>query len=321
MKQRAYEIDVLKGVGILLVILGHCIPDFPVDLRSDPLSGGLERFIYAFHMPLFFFCSGFVLGFAPPSQSFSIFLRNRFLRLMLPWVVFSLLSLGLRTLFSSFTRSTSNFYEDLVNVFLYGKYFWFVYVLFFVMILMGLLKKSKVELILLVILGVYLYSQNIAIFRLNQIGYFTLYTVVGFFISQYRLKLMSMMKNIWIPIILTIMLLLLFFSNPPKLFFTQYFHKIIMAWVGIFALYSMAVHPIRNERVDKMIKHFGFYSLQYYLIHEIISLPCYYIVAQCNVRISIVAVIMNFIIITMLSFIILEVLIKFRWSYKFVGLK
>ena len=55
MKERAYEIDVMKGVGILLVILGHCVPDFPVDLRADTLSANVEKFVYTFHMPLFFF--------------------------------------------------------------------------------------------------------------------------------------------------------------------------------------------------------------------------------------------------------------------------
>lgn len=58
MKERAYEIDVMKGVGILLVILGHCVPDFPVDLGADYLSANVERFVYSFHMPLF----SFVLG-------------------------------------------------------------------------------------------------------------------------------------------------------------------------------------------------------------------------------------------------------------------
>ena len=65
MKERAYEIDVLKGFGILLVILGHCMPDFPINILEDKFSAELQRFIYTFHMPMFFFCSGFVMNFAP----------------------------------------------------------------------------------------------------------------------------------------------------------------------------------------------------------------------------------------------------------------
>lgn len=50
MKQRDTAIDITKAIGILLMILGHCsiIPDMPY-----------KRFIYTFHMPLFFIISGY----------------------------------------------------------------------------------------------------------------------------------------------------------------------------------------------------------------------------------------------------------------------
>lgn len=44
-------IDNLKGFGILLVVIGHTVP-----------REGLGQWIYAFHMPLFFFISGFLLS-------------------------------------------------------------------------------------------------------------------------------------------------------------------------------------------------------------------------------------------------------------------
>jgi len=49
-RTRLSFIDAAKGIGILLVVLGHSpgLPLFGVVL------------IYSFHMPLFFFISGFV---------------------------------------------------------------------------------------------------------------------------------------------------------------------------------------------------------------------------------------------------------------------
>ncbi len=58
--KRQAEFDILKGIGILFVILGHSVPDFPVNLRADCLSRTLEEMVYAFHMPLFFICAGCV---------------------------------------------------------------------------------------------------------------------------------------------------------------------------------------------------------------------------------------------------------------------
>ena len=54
-KQRIAWIDNLKAFLILLVVLGHCIQDS--GLGDDSL---LYRFIYSFHMPLFFAVSGYV---------------------------------------------------------------------------------------------------------------------------------------------------------------------------------------------------------------------------------------------------------------------
>lgn len=46
-KERDNTVDVLKGIAILLVVIGHFSPVQQV-----------ENFIYSFHMPLFFFLSG-----------------------------------------------------------------------------------------------------------------------------------------------------------------------------------------------------------------------------------------------------------------------
>lgn len=54
-KQRDPRIDALKGVLILLVVLGHCIghdPSFRMNMTG-------YNYIYLFHMPLFVFMSGY----------------------------------------------------------------------------------------------------------------------------------------------------------------------------------------------------------------------------------------------------------------------
>lgn len=49
--KRVLYIDVMKGIGILMVALGHCIPN---------VDHPIYRAILSFHMPLFFFISGFL---------------------------------------------------------------------------------------------------------------------------------------------------------------------------------------------------------------------------------------------------------------------
>jgi len=54
-RERAADIDALRGLAILLVVLGHCVQYNVADFDASPVF----RVIYAFHMPLFMFISGF----------------------------------------------------------------------------------------------------------------------------------------------------------------------------------------------------------------------------------------------------------------------
>lgn len=49
MNKRIEYIDTARGIAILLVVLGHCLPS---------TTGVTNRVILCFHMPLFFFLSG-----------------------------------------------------------------------------------------------------------------------------------------------------------------------------------------------------------------------------------------------------------------------
>lgn len=72
-KTRNVHIDMMKGIGIMLVVFAHTYS-----------NGGA---IYLFHMPLFFMLSGAVLVYAKHGYSLS----RRFKGIMVPYFIFSLL--------------------------------------------------------------------------------------------------------------------------------------------------------------------------------------------------------------------------------------
>lgn len=55
-EKRDSYFDSVKGLLIILVVLGHLIEE---NIYSIPLSKGIFNFIYSFHMPLFVFVSGY----------------------------------------------------------------------------------------------------------------------------------------------------------------------------------------------------------------------------------------------------------------------
>ncbi|MBQ5976800.1 MAG: acyltransferase family protein [Oscillospiraceae bacterium] len=82
--QRKEYLDIAKGIGILLVVLGHC------PLVYHPL----KQWIYSFHMPLFFFIGGMVWNKASHEKRGFFtwkFLMDKAKRLLIPcflWALF-----------------------------------------------------------------------------------------------------------------------------------------------------------------------------------------------------------------------------------------
>lgn len=95
MAGRIKSIDIAKGIGIILVVLGHLIPtsgQTPIFLES------VRSFIYQFHVPLFFFLSGL---FYASDETWKCFLSKKFKRLYLPYVIANIVFLVFDILFRS----------------------------------------------------------------------------------------------------------------------------------------------------------------------------------------------------------------------------
>jgi polysaccharide biosynthesis protein PslL len=74
MSKRIEYIDIARGIGILLVVMGH--NDFAI------VSPFAHKVIYSFHMPLFFFLSGYFIN---PTVEFWTFFKKRFNSLLKPY--------------------------------------------------------------------------------------------------------------------------------------------------------------------------------------------------------------------------------------------
>ena len=93
MTKRIEYIDYAKCVAILLVVSGHIIQCFSVRGTGDPLF----KFIYSFHMPLFFFLSGYVAQMTRErliAKGVIPFLLRKVETLFVPFLVWSLVILN-----------------------------------------------------------------------------------------------------------------------------------------------------------------------------------------------------------------------------------
>lgn len=93
-KQRITYLDTARCLGILLVLLGHCLQ---YTGPSEAFwSNRAWLFVYSFHMPLFMTISGFFFG-NSLNKPLDALLKSKFVQLLLPCAVWSVLFVGLYT--------------------------------------------------------------------------------------------------------------------------------------------------------------------------------------------------------------------------------
>lgn len=121
--KRDNSIDILKGLGILLVLFGHTAVPHEVSL-----------WIYGFHMPLFFFASGYF----SKCNSFWYSLRKNCKSILVPWLFmflcYSLMNIGVSILHSGDVLSSLLVLGDRYNLLdedsLWYPTIWFLVCLF-----------------------------------------------------------------------------------------------------------------------------------------------------------------------------------------------
>lgn len=95
---RNKSIDIAKGIAILLVILGH--------ISITPLI--LKYWLYSFHIPLFFICSGILFSNKNKEMPFLSFAKKKARRLLVPYFSLGIILWLCVQLLSVFTAYTHN---------------------------------------------------------------------------------------------------------------------------------------------------------------------------------------------------------------------
>lgn len=135
-KKRIYYLDIAKGLGVVLVILGHVV-DLTIPTR---------QFITSFHMPLFFLLSGMIIqATGETDRDMGSIVKRKLRSIAVPYFTFSVLSLMVEAAAITFLKNGlwSTFLEHLFStVCLVGaSVFWFLPALFFSELLFLAVRK------------------------------------------------------------------------------------------------------------------------------------------------------------------------------------
>lgn len=291
-KNRIIAWDILRGIGILCVVLGHIT-----------YNDNLDRCINAFHMPLFFFISGALY------KNKDGIVKKQFKNLMFPYFVFAILSFLYWYFIELRFREKhigSNAFDQLVNIVypmnMEGSYefnavLWFLPCLFVTFLSYHILHKLHIgitgDLIVLCISIVLASLIKIKIpFFISEMFCSLPFYICGSLFTKYKKQLdilsSSTNNNIAIglfTIIIAFICVIIFnvIGNMKGNFYSHsYFVFFICALFIVFGLY-LSVSGIKHQIVFQWL---GMNSLCIMLIHEPIRriiTKCYSIFFSLNV--------------------------------------
>lgn len=167
-RHRNVMLDLIRGVAILIVVVGHAIQVNTVDSYSCFIW---SKLISAFQMPLLFAISGYTLGFSFPSSDPNKFIRKKVRRLLIPYITWEIIHYIIVEEFLSSHREFS--IVDFVKK-IFISDFWFLRMLFLFFLIVWLFDlilhsfhftKNKTAAILLLVSG------GILVFFLQRVDF------------------------------------------------------------------------------------------------------------------------------------------------------
>lgn len=281
MSERIEYIDVAKGIGILLVYVGHCSTGTP-DISS------VIEWIYAFHMPLFFFASG--LLFPREKMHIFTFYRNKFASLVIPYILFSIIHYVTFKMF--------HMPAGAIGIVLHGwgsNALWFIPILLLVNIahyhiMYGSSFERIITMLILITCLIWKVSTNgWSSYCISELPWFYFCFVSGFLMKA-EVQKMENFKHPWIYSVLgfLIMSILVFAIAYP--YNSNYRHQdddcicwIMRYAVGLFGSLSTLLLSISFSRVSrckKALSWFGKNSLVILCTHQLF----YMILQNVNYR-------------------------------------
>ena len=278
-KEHFNWIDILKGLGIILVIMGH-----------QRLSPELLNYIYLFHMPLFFFISGYLMNISK-YNSIGHLIKKKSKTLLIPYITFSIISIICYSVIGQVDLDASatlqSFIEGKRNEIFYNVPLWFLIGLFVIEIMYYVLKKviKNNGLLLLVIMIINFISVVILkvieaptwIWSIDTAMYYLLYYQLGNLYRIYSIKLADLKvvgkvaASLFVFICISLNLILLL--SPDLIYFVyQYVNTermFLFIWLIVCGTAGITTFVCLSKfiRNSKRLEYIGKNSLIIFTLH------------------------------------------------------
>lgn len=285
LSNRNPQIDIIKGVGICLMVLGHC---------GSPIT----HFIYLFHMPIFFIVSGYVfnLSYSDSFDGIKKLFIKRLKGLWIPFAVFSVLYVLLWNIFvrahiyDADFKTSQEIVKGIVKVCIFtceggqmSGAFWFLRTLFFTTIGYGIIEyilnllqlKHKFYFHVLFAIGVftvgYLMSiKQISLYGLDLVFVSYIFFAFGRILQKYPMTELQN-KRAFVFIIASFSVLLVCndagMVDMSKRQYTSPWFYVVSSISGWFLMYSVSSMLLKSNILTAVFSYLGKKTISIIALH------------------------------------------------------
>lgn len=264
--ERLSWLDILKGIGIILVAIGHIYSNRTV-----------FNWLYSFHMPLFFLAAGWVYK----EKTVITDIKRRIQTIVVPYFSFGLLVLlywqvierRFRDLDMSFMDSLLGLFTGCYDNLDFNVHLWFLPCFFVTVVLFNILvnlgdRKIAYVISALMSLIYVVFPMPELFWGLNRVFKYIGFYAVGVFLARRETKIVD--RKIGVGVAAIVLLAVNFFLSLHNL--TTGVMWFVTALIGVAAL--ILISQLINE--NKILQYFGRISLIVLCIHG----PVYRIVVK-----------------------------------------
>lgn len=257
--ERLPWIDILKGIGIILVVVGHIYS-----------NSTIFKWLYSFHMPLFFFAAGWVYR----ERSVIVDIKRRIQTVVVPYFSFGILILIYWQVIERRFRDTNiSFSESLLGLLL-GKYdklvfnvhLWFLPCFFVTVVLFNVIVniggKKTAYIVSILMSGIYIIFPLPGLpWGCDRVFKYIFFYAVGVWLAEHDEKINITYKNFERKILAIILLIVNFWLAYINL--TEGIMWFITGVIGVGSIKMFA--QMINE--NKFVQYFGRISLIILCLH------------------------------------------------------
>lgn len=274
------EVDLAKGLAMVLAVVGHSLPDASKDFWiSGP--GAFPEFtyhwIYSFHMALFFFFAGFL--FIPKINRGSLkdIVVKRFKRLMVPYFFYSLSYLVLKTIFSSLADHPLDSNAFLMMFLGVSPSFgcWFLWTLFVMSVVLALFRKagpywilviSVIEIVLAVLMG-----DSVDLGHVTGVLKNSIWMALGGIAALHYSKIKPFISNIFVALAGFALLTAMQFVDGAPIWFG--YLKTATGIVMASSAACIVAETAETNPVHRLLSLVGKYCMDIYLLSMFVLVP------------------------------------------------